>query len=135
MVMMTSSLKSQGRPNAVKLHNFCIFVILVEVLPLVEFQLEPGISDEEAVHLIEAPATFTEESNHNRGWFQSAGDTFQTMQFDESPASIADPFTARLMSFEVDFFITCCIITEFHSTHVMGHVYLQVKLAMTVFRF
>jgi intraflagellar transport protein 122 len=98
---MNSSLTSQGRPSAVKLHNFYIFVVLVEVLPLVEFQLEPGISDEEAIRLIEAPAPFTEESNHSRGWLQSASDTFQTMQCDESPASIADPFTARLMSFEV----------------------------------
>lgn len=76
-------------------------MVPVEVLPLVEFQLEPGISDEEAVHLIEAPAPFTEECDRSRGWLQSAGDTFQTMQFDESPASIADPFTARLMSLEV----------------------------------
>lgn len=73
----------------------------LEVLPLVEFQLEPGISDEEAVNLIEAPTPVTEETNQTRGWLQSAGDTFQTIQFDESPADIKDPFTARLMNFEV----------------------------------
>jgi intraflagellar transport protein 122 len=78
-------------------------MVLVEVLPLVEFQLEPGISDEEAVHLIEAPIPVTEEPSHAKGWLQNVGDTFQTMQFDESPTSIADPFTARLMSFEVGF--------------------------------
>jgi intraflagellar transport protein 122 len=80
----------QGRPY-----------VPLEVLPLVEFQLEPGISDEEAVNLIEAPTPVTEETNQARGWHQSAGDTFQTMQFDDSPSSIKDPFTARLMNFEV----------------------------------
>ena len=75
------------------------------MLPLVEFQLEPGISDEEAVRLIEAPAPVTEEPNHVRGWLQSAGDTFQTMQFDESPGSITDLFTARLMNLEVHYLI------------------------------
>ena len=79
--------------------------VIVEVLPLVEFQLEPGISDEEAVRLIEAPAPVTEEPNHVRGWLQSAGDTFQTMQFDESPGSITDLFTARLMNLEVHYLI------------------------------
>lgn len=135
MVEINSNLKSQGRHSAVKLHNFYIFVVLVEVLPLVEFQLEPGISDEEAVRLIEAPAPFTEESNHSRGWLQSESDTFQTMHFDESPASIADPFTARLMSFEVGFVITYYVITEFHLTHVTGHACLKVKLTVTIYRF
>jgi intraflagellar transport protein 122 len=73
----------------------------LEVLPLVEFQLEPGISDEEAVNLIEAPTSVAEESNQDRGWLQTAGDTFQTMQFDDSSAGMKDPFTARLMNYEV----------------------------------
>jgi len=77
--------------------------VTVEVLPLVEFQLEPGISDKEAVRLIEAPVPIPEEPNHGRGWLQSAGDTYQTMQFDESPGSITDLFTARLMNFEVHY--------------------------------
>lgn len=77
--------------------------VTVEVLPLVEFQLEPGILDEEAVRLIEAPAPLPEEPNHGRGWLQSAGDMYQTMQFDESPGSITDLFTARLMNFEVHY--------------------------------
>ncbi|XP_069671472.1 intraflagellar transport protein 122 homolog [Periplaneta americana] len=75
-------------------HSFVSF----EVLPLVEFQLEPGISDEEAVRLIEAPVPVAEEAENTGSWLQ--GDNYQTMQFDEPPASIADPFTARLMSFE-----------------------------------
>ncbi|PSN54470.1 Intraflagellar transport protein 122 [Blattella germanica] len=77
-------------------HSYVSF----EVLPLVEFQLEPGISDEEAVRLIEAPAPTVEESENSGGWHQSTNDTFQTMQFDDPSPSIADPFTARLMSFE-----------------------------------
>ncbi|KDR19634.1 hypothetical protein L798_06155, partial [Zootermopsis nevadensis] len=94
--LMTSTTNCCTNCRQPFVHSFVSF----EVLPLVEFQLEPGISDEEAVRLIEAPAPFTEESNHSRGWLQSESDTFQTMHFDESPASIADPFTARLMSFE-----------------------------------
>jgi len=81
------------------------FYVTLEVLPLVEFQLEPGISDEEAVHLIEASAPVPEEHDHGKGWLQSAGDTYQTMQFDESPGSITDLFTARLMNFEVHYLI------------------------------
>jgi intraflagellar transport protein 122 len=72
-----------------------------EVLPLVEFQLEPGISDEEALSLIEAPTPVTEEPSQDGGWLQTVGDTFQTLQFDDSPAGVRDPFTARLMNYEV----------------------------------
>ena len=72
-----------------------------EVLPLVEFQLEEDISDEEAVRLIEAPSPVPEESDNSQRWQQSTNDTFQTMQFDEPSPSLEDPFTARLMSFEV----------------------------------
>jgi len=89
--------------NGVITHCQGGFCVTVEVLPLVEFQLEPGISDEEAVRLIEAPAPLPEEPNDGRGWLQSAGDTYQTMQFDESPGSITDLFTARLMNFEVHY--------------------------------
>jgi hypothetical protein len=84
----------QGRPY-----------VPLEVLPLVEFQLEPGISDEEAVNLIESPTPVTEETNQARGWLQSDGDTFQTMQFDDSTAGITDPFTARLMNLEVGYLL------------------------------
>ena len=81
------------------------FCATVEVLPLVEFQLEPGISDEEAVRLIEAPAPVPEEPSHGRDWLQSTGDTYQTMQFDESPGNVTDLFTARLMNYEVHYLI------------------------------
>lgn len=94
--LMTSTANCCTNCRQPFVHSFVSF----EVLPLVEFQLEPGISDEEAVNLIEAPTPVAEETNQTRGWLQSAGDTFQTMQFDDSPAGIKDPFTARLMNFE-----------------------------------
>ncbi|XP_063240162.1 intraflagellar transport protein 122 homolog isoform X2 [Bacillus rossius redtenbacheri] len=77
-------------------HSFVSF----EILPLVEFQLEEGISDEEAVRLIDAPAPTSEGSEHG-GWKQSVGENYQAMQFDDQ-SSAPDPFTARLMSFETD---------------------------------
>uniref|UniRef100_A0A1B6JCB8 Intraflagellar transport protein 122 homolog n=2 Tax=Proconiini TaxID=565685 RepID=A0A1B6JCB8_9HEMI len=71
-------------------HSFVTF----EVLPLVEFQLESGISDEEAVRLLEAPGSQPE------AWTQSVDDHSQTLRLDEAVANMPDPFTARLVTFE-----------------------------------
>lgn len=60
-----------------------------------EFKLEDDVSDEEALQLIEAPVVNGEGSD---GWKQGGGDTFQTLQFEET---LSDPFTANLMNFEV----------------------------------
>lgn len=59
---------------------------------MVEFQLENGISDEEALKLLEAPGSLSE------GWTQRVDDYSQTLRLEES---VPDPFTARLVSFEV----------------------------------
>lgn len=58
-----------------------------EILPLVEFALEEGISDEEAVRLIEASPKIVES--------QGDADTLQIMDED-------DPFTSRLSNFDGD---------------------------------
>lgn len=71
-----------------------------EVLPVVEFILEDGISDVEAVRLIESePAAEKMETDH---WEEADTGNIQTMSFDDvlNVDSGADPFTARLMSFE-----------------------------------
>ncbi|XP_049859178.1 intraflagellar transport protein 122 homolog [Schistocerca gregaria] len=76
-------------------HSYVSF----EVLPLVEFQLEDGITDEEAVQLIEAgnPSSTTSD-----GWKQGGSDHYQTLQFDDSSTSVTDLFTANLMNFETE---------------------------------
>ncbi|XP_067012221.1 intraflagellar transport protein 122 homolog [Anabrus simplex] len=77
-------------------HSFVSF----EVLPLVEFQLEPNISDEEAVRLIEAPTPTRSGGGDHTGWTQGGGEDVQTLHFDERASTLADPFTAKLMAFE-----------------------------------
>ncbi|XP_068714789.1 intraflagellar transport protein 122 homolog isoform X2 [Montipora foliosa] len=74
-----------------------------EVLPLVEFVLEDGISDEEALKLIEKDSTKTggrKKSGSN--WQEKDMGNFQTLQLTEEPPEEQedDPFTAKLMSFE-----------------------------------
>lgn len=71
----------------------------LEVLHLVEFYLEEGITDEEAVALIdlEAPRLKKREDK----WQEMASDGAQTLRFDDNTDIIEedDPFTAKL-SFE-----------------------------------
>ncbi|GCB65791.1 hypothetical protein scyTo_0007786 [Scyliorhinus torazame] len=69
-----------------------------EVLPLVQFYLEEGITDEEAVALIDREVPRTELKMD--GWQEKNIGDVQTLQLDDSTAKIeADPFTAKL-SFE-----------------------------------
>ncbi|XP_004870514.1 intraflagellar transport protein 122 homolog isoform X2 [Heterocephalus glaber] len=69
-----------------------------EVLHLVEFQLEEGISDEEAVALIDLEAPQHQQEDR---WQEVASSDFQTLRLDETvdPTGDDDPFTAKL-SFE-----------------------------------
>lgn len=62
---------------------------------MVEFQLETGISDEEAVKLLDTPAAQSE------AWTQSLDDHSQSLRLDEAVTALPDPFTARLVTFEV----------------------------------
>nr|CAD7589738.1 unnamed protein product [Timema genevievae] len=88
--LMTSAANCCTNCRQPFVHSFVSF----EILPLVEFQLEPGISDEDAMRLIEAPAPVTTE---DPGWSQSAGDNFEALRLDEQTS---DPFTARLLSLQ-----------------------------------
>lgn len=65
-----------------------------------EFVLEEGITDEEAVKLIETPpSTGAGREKKGDGWVQTKSDTFQMLQFDENQT--VDPFTVKLVNFEV----------------------------------
>lgn len=77
------------------------FIFFVELLPLVEFQLEDGISDSEAIRLIESP--FNKDNKTDSEWVQDESDTTQTLQIHEnsSEENIEDNFTAHLMKLEV----------------------------------
>ncbi|XP_063076713.1 intraflagellar transport protein 122 homolog isoform X2 [Engraulis encrasicolus] len=71
-----------------------------EVLPLVEFYLEGGISDEEAVALIDLEVP-KQDRNTSRWHNMSSGES-QSLKLDDSTVEEAeDPFTAKL-SFEMD---------------------------------
>ncbi|XP_064632482.1 intraflagellar transport protein 122 homolog isoform X2 [Lineus longissimus] len=77
-------------------HSFVSF----EVLPLVEFVLQEGVTDEEAVQLIdyEAPSNTKEKTDN---WKENRrGGNVQSLAMDEEMADEDDPFTARLMTFE-----------------------------------
>ncbi|ELU12491.1 hypothetical protein CAPTEDRAFT_164190 [Capitella teleta] len=91
--------------------NFCIncrqpFVhsfVSFEVLPLVEFFLEEGIDDDEALFLLESEPVKSERDTSK--WKEDNTDTAQTLRmnddygFNENTEE-DDPFAARLMSFE-----------------------------------
>ncbi|NXY81240.1 IF122 protein, partial [Alcedo cyanopectus] len=98
---------STNNPLLNNLGNVCIncrqpFVFSAssyEVLHLVEFYLEDGITDEEAVALIDLEAP--RENKREKKWQETTSDHAQSLRFDDS-ADVAeedDPFTAKL-SFE-----------------------------------
>ncbi|XP_068414767.1 intraflagellar transport protein 122 homolog isoform X2 [Eschrichtius robustus] len=97
---------STNNPLLNNLGNVCIncrqpFVFSAssyEVLHLVEFYLEEGITDEEAVSLIDLEAPRHKRENK---WQEIASNTSQTLRLDETLDSLGDddPFTAKL-SFE-----------------------------------
>uniref|UniRef100_A0A8C0D620 Intraflagellar transport protein 122 homolog n=1 Tax=Balaenoptera musculus TaxID=9771 RepID=A0A8C0D620_BALMU len=97
---------STNNPLLNNLGNVCIncrqpFVFSAssyEVLHLVEFYLEEGITDEEAVSLIDLEAPRHKRENK---WQEIASNTSQTLRLDETQDSLGDddPFTAKL-SFE-----------------------------------
>lgn len=86
--------------------------VCVEVLPVVEFQLETGISDEEAVKLLDTPTTQSE------AWTQSLDTNTQSLRLDEAVTSLPDPFTARLVTFEVPL----ALLVVFTSLHAMTSI-------------
>ncbi|XP_022096034.1 intraflagellar transport protein 122 homolog isoform X1 [Acanthaster planci] len=78
-------------------HSFSSF----DILPLVEFVLEEGITDEEAVSLIQMEP-MRKSGQRGDGWQESTVGGAQSMRLDEysNEGAEEDPFTARLLSFE-----------------------------------
>ncbi|XP_013786897.1 intraflagellar transport protein 122 homolog [Limulus polyphemus] len=76
-------------------HSFVSF----EILPLVEFVLEDGITDEEALRLLESDSSILTEQP---SWLEESGGKYQSLRIDSNIENDldADPFTAQLMSFE-----------------------------------
>ena len=68
-------------------------MIIIEVLPLIEFALEDDIDDDEACQLI---ASSPMKPPSTDSW--NDGNT-QSLRMDEQEEE--DPFTARLLTFEV----------------------------------
>ncbi|KAM8830455.1 intraflagellar transport protein 122 homolog [Synchiropus picturatus] len=70
-----------------------------EVLPLVQFYLEDGVGDEEAVSLIDLEVPHTDQRGGPR-WQDMDNGELQALRMDDGPDSAKeDPFTAK-MSFE-----------------------------------
>jgi intraflagellar transport protein 122 len=67
-----------------------------EILPLVEFMLQEGITDVEAVRLIETPPSDVVKGEN---WKQEMSEGGETLQLDVVEEE-KDPFTARLGGFE-----------------------------------
>lgn len=70
--------------------------MIAEILPLVEFQLDDGISDTEAIHLIETPVY--EKTESTDGWKEQISDTHEALQLDIDADDVDDPFTSHLIS-------------------------------------
>ncbi|KAJ8046678.1 hypothetical protein HOLleu_05441 [Holothuria leucospilota] len=70
-----------------------------DVLPLVEFVLEDGLGDEEAVQLIQMEPPRKKSADK---WKEQSSGNMQSMRLDDfgEDEMQEDPFTARLMSFE-----------------------------------
>ena len=73
-----------------------ITIISLEILPLVEFELEEGITDEEAEKLIEEPLQISDDSNQ--------------MEDQLTITTKTDLFTDRLVRYEVTFILSILFI-------------------------
>ncbi|BES91638.1 Intraflagellar transport 122 homolog (Chlamydomonas) [Nesidiocoris tenuis] len=105
MCYRCSSYNPLETPNTVKANcctncaqPFVYSFITFEVLPLVEFQLEPGLSEHEACRLLE------EQPLDDDHWTQNIEENVQSMRIsydDHSGTPIhQDPFSSRLISFD-----------------------------------
>lgn len=72
----------------------------LEILPLVEFELEEGITDKEAVRLIETPKSLSINQENDK-WMQDINEDQQTLQINSEMTNEADIFTQHLLNFEV----------------------------------
>lgn len=74
-----------------------LYLYLTDILPLIEFQLEDNISDTEALKLIQCSNNIS-KSNES----QNIPQNFNTLIIEEE--NQIDPFTHKLMNFEVNSF-------------------------------
>ncbi|KAJ8959436.1 hypothetical protein NQ318_022128 [Aromia moschata] len=75
--------------------KFVYSFVSFELLPLVEFHLEDGINDEEAMRLIDTPLVKKKEEN----WEENVSENQQTLQLTQIEEE-KDPFTSRLVEEE-----------------------------------
>ncbi|XP_041348420.1 intraflagellar transport protein 122 homolog [Gigantopelta aegis] len=78
---------------------FVFSFVSFDVLPLVEFVLDDGITDEEALHILDMsiPRKKKENTGH---WQESRMGNMQTLRLgDEPPEEVEDPFKARLKTY------------------------------------
>lgn len=76
-------------------HKFVHSFVSFEILPLVEFVLEDGISHQEAMRLIETDDALENED----GWKQEVSDTRQTLRITDEQEE--DPFSTKFVAYEV----------------------------------
>lgn len=75
-----------------------LFIIILEILPLIEFHLEDGISDSEAMKLIQNSYDINKPQ-------ESLNDSQNTNMYildKENQNEPVDPFTYKLMNYEVN---------------------------------
>lgn len=70
-------------------------------MPLVEFELEEGISDMEAVRLIETPVASKSSTEDGDRWKQEVSDTQEVLKLDVEFEEFEDPFTSKLIGVDV----------------------------------
>jgi len=79
-----------------------LFFIL-EILPLIEFQLEDDISDSEALKLIQN--AHDEESKPKENQYVTQNINQLILDDEKQEQSSVDPFTHKLMNYEVSYLI------------------------------
>lgn len=66
---------------------------------MVEFEIENGITDVEAVRLIDTPIDKSKKAEGD-GWKQELSDTHQMLRLDDEIQE--DPFAGKLVNYEVE---------------------------------
>lgn len=74
--------------------KFVYSFVSFELLPLVEFQLEEGINDEEAIRLIETPPPKVKE---DKTWKENVSENQQMLQLTDDSEEEKDPFMSKII--------------------------------------
>ncbi|XP_065214169.1 intraflagellar transport protein 122 homolog [Planococcus citri] len=98
--LVVSSASSAGNICLNCRQPFVSSFVTFDFLPLIEFQLEDGISDEEAIELLRSTSS---ESMTKQSTTSSQSDgNFQALFIDDSSQNSTDPFTATLINLEAE---------------------------------